>query len=790
MLEVSVQVSKDTAVITLRGRFDGLGAQLFDQQVNAGVGQEKTWVLDFREVNYLSSAGIRSLIKYGKQLKKLEGKIILCSVSDTVRTVLETTGVLALFKSVPDLDTAWDIIRQGRSEGNGVKTFAAFGRECAMQIFPTQNSLLEIWGPEKHGSQNLATGSLIAAGHHDLQPAFGIGAMGADEKNAREALGAFISLNRIIGVLPADGFNQPDFMIDNNNDTIVYLASAAVLNGPALARIDINEGSPLKLKDLQEAVFAWLQEFRPGSLPLWGVLAAADLEAGRGGYYSNLQDLAAGKKSFREFPGKQTMIWLGLGGKAPWPDDEKLAAFLEQSGVQPHSGFLLGNALILSKLLDWEIIEQPEEIWQHLSAWDMVQDVLMVDGDIAVKGARLWLWTPEIFLSGQEKLLKIELVAETPFPLDWEIITRKLYADASRVVLDPLTGGFSEGKPFQVAAYDKENRRMLPTVLKLGPRQLIEREINNHRQYVLNYILNNSTTIMGQANSGDAAGMRFNFLGINGPDSKLSWLTSRYQESGIEELKALFDRIFTYILKPWYGQPNWETMRLYREHNPLRRFPDILAIAEQEMGISADAATMACPELGAVLPNPYYFLKHEYPAREGKAQLWYSGINHGDLNMQNILLDERDNIYIIDFSETGSRNIVSDFARLEPIFKFEMTRLVDEQDLKDFLEFERSLARLDSLDQMPEWVYRGADPSVRKAYEMVCLIRKYAKTVVIFETDMIPYLLAMLEWTYPIVMYRQITPMGKKMAVYSAALMVEQIMRIERAGTVPGGQDS
>jgi len=155
--------------------------------------------------------------------------------------------------------------------------------------------------------------------------------------------------------------------------------------------------------------------------------------------------------------------------------------------------------------------------------------------------------------------------------------------------------------------------------------------------------------------------------------------------------------------------------------------------------------------------------------------------------MQNILLDERDNIYIIDFSETGSRNIVSDFARLEPIFKFEMTRLADEQDLKDFLVFERSLTRLDSLDQMPEWVYRGTDSSVRKAYEMVCLIRKYAKTVVIFETDIVPYLLAMLEWTYPIVMYRQITPQGKKMAAYSAALVVEQIMRIEHTknGQVP-----
>jgi hypothetical protein len=62
---------------------------------------------------------------------------------------------------------------------------------------------------------------------------------------------------------------------------------------------------------------------------------------------------------------------------------------------------------------------------------------------------------------------------------------------------------------------------------------------------------------------------------------------------------------------------------------------------------------------------------------------------------------------------------------------------------------------------------------------MICRIRQYAKTVVIFENDIIPYLLAMLEWVYPIVIYRQMTPYGKKAALYSAALIVDQIKRLE-----------
>ena len=52
-------------------------------------------------------------------------------------------------------------------------------------------------------------------------------------------------------------------------------------------------------------------------------------------------------------------------------------------------------------------------------------------------------------------------------------------------------------------------------------------------------------------------------------------------------------------------------------------------------------------------------------------------------------MDERDNIYVIDFSETRPRNIVSDFARLEPILKFELMPIENEADLRQMLQFER-----------------------------------------------------------------------------------------------------
>gem|GEM_PF-6613692 len=63
MLDVSISIQKGIPRIDLAGRFDGLGAQLFEQEVESRIENETQWLIDFSNVIYLSSAGIRSLMK-------------------------------------------------------------------------------------------------------------------------------------------------------------------------------------------------------------------------------------------------------------------------------------------------------------------------------------------------------------------------------------------------------------------------------------------------------------------------------------------------------------------------------------------------------------------------------------------------------------------------------------------------------------------------------------------------------------------------------------------------------
>ena len=424
------------------------------------------------------------------------------------------------------------------------------------------------------------------------------------------------------------------------------------------------------------------------------------------------------------------------------------------------------------------IAADPADVIANLATLDTLEEVTNLDLAWRCSEALAWSFRPSRLREGREKLLAVHVENGAPIPEDWDTIARRLYGDCRRVVLTPLLGGFMSNT-FRVTSYDADGRRLLPTVLKIGGLALTEREEAANRKYVQTFILNNSTTLLGGAAAGEWAGLRYNFLGVNGPDSSLAWLRDHYQRRPAAEVVPLVHALFTRVLKPWDGQPRWEPVALYAEHDPSGLFPTVCDAALELLGVSADSERLPCAELGRDLLNPYYFLRHEFPKRRQRTRLWYTSICHGDLNMQNVLVDERENIYVIDFSETRPRNIVSDFARLEPIVKFEQVPIESSDDLRRLLLFEQGLVSTTALDQVPPNEYPGVSSAVDKAYEVIKVLRWLADTATIFETDMVPYWLALLEWTLPVVAYRQCTPWQKRFAVYSAALITEAVVRAE-----------
>jgi anti-anti-sigma factor len=743
MLTLQLSSQSDFLLIKADGRLDALGAGIFEQETNKQEATSVFWVLDCSGLVFLSSAGIRALVLSLKKLHKLEGALILLNPGEQMRQVLDMSGLIRQFSIAESLPEAAGIVGEILARHQGPRNFESNERRFSLKALPGKGSTIKKWKADLAGNKPL----LVSL--KELGMAFGKGSFAEDSLQALELTGAFFSFPGFFYFSP-EKENIPSDYFSGKTDAAhgVYINEAFSVNDEPAFMVDINTRSEAMLSTVAGEICSMIGE-RDGKMPsMICLLGVSEDHRIIGAAYTNPKLLL---------------------------DNPEIEGFWNH--VEKNNDAYVQAFSLVTGNMDFNLdIPDHARLAALLRSSDPGNENIIQDADVLIGKSRLWVYLPADVIDANVTRLKIEFEEEMEVPEAWEIIIREVYDDSGKVILKQLHGGFS-AKTFQVASFDKAGRRMLPTVLKMGKVGIVEREERSYHEYVEKFILNNSTTIMGAHYSGEWGGVRYNFLGINGPETKLKWLTHVYKERPTEALIPLFDRIFKTVLKPWYGQPRLENIRLWESHSPLVPFfPNLLQDAERVLGISPDQETLDCPFLGRKVLNPYWFLKYEWPKRLSESRLWYSSICHGDLNMQNILLDETDNIYIIDFSETHPRNMVSDFARLEPIFKIEMTRVGSDEDLRDKLLMEEALTSISRLTDRPPFTYTGDDPMVMKAYEMVLKMREYARMTMIFEEDPLPYWLAVLEWTLPYPSYWSVPEKMKWHAVYSSGLILEKII--------------
>ena len=226
-------------------------------------------------------------------------------------------------------------------------------------------------------------------------------------------------------------------------------------------------------------------------------------------------------------------------------------------------------------------------------------------------------------------------------------------------------------------------------------------------------------------------------------------------------------------MNPWYGQPISEPVYPYRDHDPRTTFfPNICETANELLSVSPDEPFIHIEETGQKLVNPYWFLKYEFVRQRDTGMDYYTAICHGDLNMQNILLDEDMNVYLIDFSETKPRSVISDFARLEAVLMVDNAPLENEKDLDDYIMFILDFYSKVHLDFSPMNNYRGEHPAeVARNVSLTMKMRDYAFSSVKGHPNPVPYCIALLEWILPIVCYRSATLAHKRLSMIVAGLI-------------------
>ena len=98
-MEISVRKEGNASVVSVQGRIDAVTAGEFEKSLSALMaGGDYRLVLNFSALEYISSAGLRSILSAAKQLKAKEGRMLFANLQGPVKDVFKISGFGSIFK--------------------------------------------------------------------------------------------------------------------------------------------------------------------------------------------------------------------------------------------------------------------------------------------------------------------------------------------------------------------------------------------------------------------------------------------------------------------------------------------------------------------------------------------------------------------------------------------------------------------------------------------------------------------------------------------------------------------
>ena len=106
-MEITERQQGDISIFSLSGRLDSNTSPDFEKLLAEVIRQgTRRLVVDFGALDYISSAGLRVILKAAKDTKRAEGLLVLCAMKDYVREVFEIAGFDAFLPISTSLEDA------------------------------------------------------------------------------------------------------------------------------------------------------------------------------------------------------------------------------------------------------------------------------------------------------------------------------------------------------------------------------------------------------------------------------------------------------------------------------------------------------------------------------------------------------------------------------------------------------------------------------------------------------------------------------------------------------------
>jgi len=212
-MEITRTARAEHFEIKLKGRMDATWsdhvARALAESVQSG---QHAIAVDMAEVDYISSAGIRILVLYARQLKNIQGRLGVINASGIVRKVLELAGVEALLfvQTGPTAPTA-------RAAESSAGQVALPEQGATAEVFELDpEAVLRVHWPGNSAAWFAGQGQPDSCPSVEF-PAnaigIGLGALGSGGASPTQPFGEFLAAAGAAVAQPADRSNKPDYMV-------------------------------------------------------------------------------------------------------------------------------------------------------------------------------------------------------------------------------------------------------------------------------------------------------------------------------------------------------------------------------------------------------------------------------------------------------------------------------------------------------------------------------------------------------------------------------------------------
>ena len=112
-MEITQKEENGIVSIVIKGRLDADSSPEAEKVVRDALGEQTDRILfDLGQMEYLSSAGLRVLLSAAKEMRRREGKIVLCSLNEFVKEIFEVSGFQSLIPITDTVESGIDVLSE------------------------------------------------------------------------------------------------------------------------------------------------------------------------------------------------------------------------------------------------------------------------------------------------------------------------------------------------------------------------------------------------------------------------------------------------------------------------------------------------------------------------------------------------------------------------------------------------------------------------------------------------------------------------------------------------------